>query len=235
MKQYIVIDLEMNPVAKTNKDARKKLHREVIEIGAVKLNDDCSVIDKFRCYVRPQYNKEIMSFITDLTGISAYDTCTASDFSSALKKFENWVGYDDETIIYSWSTSDLVQIQKECKYKQIEIPANILNWVDFQALYTDVMGYSQEHKQLALHTAAEHFALQMDTKKTHSALYDAEVTTELLTAILTGEYEEQKELLHNTVLIEPEETGFSIGDCCGGILQQLLYQMNEERGAVPVR
>ena len=137
MKQYIVVDLEMNPVAKTNRDARKKLQREVIEIGAVKLNEDCSVTDKFRCYVRPQYNKEIMSFITDLTGISAYDTCTASDFASALKKFENWVGYDDETIIYSWSTSDLVQMRKECGYKQIEMPSNFLNWVDENDLWGD--------------------------------------------------------------------------------------------------
>lgn len=52
--QYIILDFEMNPVAKQNKEARSRLHREIIEIGAVKLDSNHNIVDKFSCYVKPR-------------------------------------------------------------------------------------------------------------------------------------------------------------------------------------
>ena len=36
-EQHIIVDFEMNPVAKKNSKVRKHLGNEIIEIGAVKL------------------------------------------------------------------------------------------------------------------------------------------------------------------------------------------------------
>lgn len=36
--QGIMLDLEMNPVSKTHREARKRLGRETIEIGAVRID-----------------------------------------------------------------------------------------------------------------------------------------------------------------------------------------------------
>ena len=44
--QHIILDFEMNPVSKKNKEARRGLSREIIEIGAVKLNSKYEVVDK---------------------------------------------------------------------------------------------------------------------------------------------------------------------------------------------
>ena len=38
--KHIVVDLEMNPVGKEYRDIRRKLNGEIIEIGAVRLNED---------------------------------------------------------------------------------------------------------------------------------------------------------------------------------------------------
>ena len=65
---HIVIDLEMNPVCKSFKDVRKYTTDEIIEIGAVKLDDSYKQVGEFQCYVRPQYG-EITKHITKLTGI----------------------------------------------------------------------------------------------------------------------------------------------------------------------
>lgn len=233
--QYIVMDFEMNPVAKNNKDARIHLHREIIEIGAVKVNADNKIVDRFKCYVKPQYNCRITPFITQLTGISSFDVCAAYSFEDAIAAVESWIGYDAPAQIYSWSQSDLKQLQNECTYKQVDLPDNMNDWVDFQSLYADVMGFGDQNRQMSLHRAAEQFGIMMDEKTSHSALYDAEITAELLITVLSGEYKQQAELLHNCVLQESDKCGYSIGDTCGGILQQLLQQLNGKQDYVLAR
>ena len=78
---HIVVDFEMNPVAKAHRDVRERLLREIIEIGAVKLDEDCAQTDRFHCFVKPQYNSDISSFITNLTGISRLDISLPSESS----------------------------------------------------------------------------------------------------------------------------------------------------------
>lgn len=230
--QYIVMDLEMNPVSKKNREARQHLHREIIEIGAVKLDENRNVVDKFKCYVKLEYNSEITSYISQLTGITYFEVYRANTFEKALNAFESWIGYDSQSKVYSWSQSDLNQIQTECEYKQVKIPSNMNDWVDFQAVYTETMELSDKNGQLSLHAAAEQFGILMDDKTSHSALYDAEITTELIIPILSGEYRYQAELLQKSVLKEPESSGFSLGDSCSGVLQQLLLQLNEQEFAL---
>lgn len=227
--QYIVMDFEMNPVSKKNREARSKLHREIIEIGAVKLDEDHNVVDKFKCYVKPQFNSEITPFITRLTGITSYEVCEASGFEDALYAFEKWIGYDTPSKIYSWSFSDLDQLNTECDYKQVKRPENMNNWIDFQAVYSEAMEYPNDCGKMSLHAAAEQFGISMDCRTSHSALYDAEITAELVVPILSGEYKLQAELLKKTVLKETDQKGFCLGDSCAGALQQLLQQMNTKQ------
>lgn len=226
--QYIILDFEMNPVAKQNKEARSRLHREIIEIGAVKLDSDHNIVDKFSCYVKPQYNAEINPFIRNLTGISTWEVCTASYFEETIAQLEEWIGYDHATTVYSWGQTDLDQLKKECAYKQVMLPGNMSDWVDFQAVYSDAMEFTDEYGQMSLHTAAEQFGISMDEKASHSALYDAEITAELFIPVLTGEYRCQADLLHNTVLKEIDKSGFTLGDSCGAILREFLMQMDTE-------
>ena len=47
--KHIVVDLEMNPVGKEYRDIRRKLNGEIIEIGAVRLNEDFVQEDEFQC------------------------------------------------------------------------------------------------------------------------------------------------------------------------------------------
>ena len=81
---HIVIDLEMNPVSKTFKDVRRYTTDEVIEIGAVKLDDSYNMIDEFQCYVKPQYG-EITKHITKLTGITQETVADKPTFPDAFQ------------------------------------------------------------------------------------------------------------------------------------------------------
>ena len=143
----------------------------------------------------------------------------------ALNQLESWIGCDYETSIYSWSNADFQQITKECEYKCIHIPDNMTKWVDFQSEYFKAMDLDSSCRQLSLHKAAEQFGIVMDDKKTHSALYDATVTAELLIPILNGDYKEQREYLKKSNTMELEDHSFTLGDACGNVLKQFLLQM----------
>lgn len=190
----------MNPVARKNKKVREVLHREIIEIGAVKLNNNNEVESRFNCYVKPEYNTAITTFITRLTGISTSDVKKAVSLRTALQILEEWIGYAQETRIYSWSDSDLLQMETECTYKQIDIPNNLKHWIDFQKEYSRVLGLDISYEQMALHDlhdAAEQFGIIMDKNHSHNALYDAEITAELLIPVLTGEYRKQADIIYS--------------------------------------
>ena len=79
----IFIDLEMNTT-----DARlvhkKDLRNEVIEIGAVRMDDTFHPLDRFRIFVRPQYNGVIERKIYKLTGISNGAVSDAVSLPEAL-------------------------------------------------------------------------------------------------------------------------------------------------------
>ena len=66
----IFLDLEMNGVNRQYKEVRLECKSEVIEFGAVKLDENNVEIARFQSYVRPAYNEEIERKITRLTGIT---------------------------------------------------------------------------------------------------------------------------------------------------------------------
>lgn len=67
---YIIVDLEMNPIAGEYKDERKICRSEIIEIGAVIMDESFLVMGEFRTLVKPQFNDCIYKKYETLTGIS---------------------------------------------------------------------------------------------------------------------------------------------------------------------
>ena len=65
--KHIVIDLEMNKIARSS-EARKICKSEIIEIGAVMLDENLQEIGNFRTYVKPEYNDKIAAEIRDHRG-----------------------------------------------------------------------------------------------------------------------------------------------------------------------
>lgn len=227
--QHIILDFEMNPVAKGSK-VRAELKREIIEIGAVKLNERFDVVDRFSCLVNPQYNVEVNEYVTRLTGITSAEVHKAKSFAAVLKMFAEWIG-EGKIRIYSWSDSDLIQLRDECMHKGLEVPANMKRWVDFQPIYPRLMKIKSYHPKMSLHDAAEWYGLDFETKSAHRALYDAEITADLVRAVLTGDYKQQLKYVDQYITRdeEPSQEAFSmLGDLCKGLFSQFLQQMPQE-------
>jgi len=89
--KYVVVDLEMNPVDREHKDIRKVLREEVIEFGAVKLDENFQQESEFQCYVKPEYGK-IKKHITQLTGITNDKVAGKEGYIAAFTNFVDWIG-----------------------------------------------------------------------------------------------------------------------------------------------
>ena len=204
---HVVIDLEMNPVSKSFKDIRRFTTDEIIEIGAVKLDENYQQCDEFQCYVRPQYG-EITKHITKLTGITNETVADKPLFPEAFQKFMDWIGTWDMTL-YSWSNSDINQLKDECALKIPKYDAGRLErqWRDLQKAFDDRIGL---HSSLALKHAIG--AMNRDFEGTqHTALADAANTAAILTLLQDDEefFRVMKPVID---LLKPKQLSRSIGD-----------------------
>lgn len=204
---HIVIDLEMNPVKREFRDVRRYMLDEVIEFGAVKLDEHYVPIEEFQCYVRPEFG-EITKHITKLTGITAETVADKPTFSESFGNFFDWIGTWDMKI-YSWSSSDIKQLKSECSYKlpTFDIDRLERQWIDIQKEFDDRIGL---HSNLALKHAVG--AMNRNFEGTqHTALADAANTAAILSLM------QDDEIFHETMkpvidLLKPKELSESIGD-----------------------
>lgn len=115
----VFIDLEMHPIPFNCKEERQICTQEIIEVGAVMLNDKNEEISSFCEFVRPVYVKKIYAKFQKLTGITTEDIIDASLLAEVLPHLIEWCG--DSYEIYSWSDSDIWQILNETRLKNSKI------------------------------------------------------------------------------------------------------------------
>ena len=108
--QYIIFDLEWN-CAFYGKD--KHIH-EIIEIGAVLLDENFNEIDRFSQFVRPTTTKKLNKYVKNLTHITDQDVNSAADFKTVLHEFEQFKRQPD-TIYMTWSDTDLHVLSENCR------------------------------------------------------------------------------------------------------------------------
>ena len=172
MSKYVVIDLEMCNVPYNDRRDWLNCNNEIIEIGAVLLDESLKICDSFKTYVHPEYGA-LDSVISDLTGITNVDLFDAPDCKKALTDFMNWV--PKNAIMVTWSENDENQIRKEIAAKSIRVPRlkEFLNTcIDCQKTFGEVM-YSKRNYNLV--EALNISSIDYDPN-VHDALVDAKNT-----------------------------------------------------------
>lgn len=179
--KHIVIDLEMNKIARSS-EVRKICKSEIIEIGAVMLDENLQEIGNFRTYVKPEYNDKIAAEIRNLTGITDVMVANAPVFREAFRMFTNWcLGTGDEVTIYAWSDSDYNQVVKEILLKEYELSDEEhglidTEWTDFQNEFDAHIGFE---RRISLELALDMAGIDSFGRQ-HDALDDARNTADLL-------------------------------------------------------
>lgn len=179
--KHIVVDLEMNSLAKEFKEEKIICGREIIEIGAVVLDEQYHEIGSFKTLVKPQYNDVIKPYFEKLTGITTEMVANAPVFKEALDMFFSWChSINDDVQIYQWSETDLDQVLSEIKLKRIAVEEEnqvlLYNWADFQKEYGEKLNLSNA---VSLKNAVMYAGVEFEGSE-HDALNDARNTATLL-------------------------------------------------------
>lgn len=118
---YIIVDLEA-----TCWNPKNNQQNEIIEIGAVKVDEYQDVISEFSEFVKPIINPTLSEFCTELTSITQEDVDNSSLYPAVIKRFRQWIGEDEEFLLCSWGHYDKGQFKKDCELHKLGT-----NWLDY--------------------------------------------------------------------------------------------------------
>ena len=207
MASTVVLDLEMNPIAKEHKEIHAELHHEVIEFGAIRLNDRLEVDARFSCFVKPRYNETITPQIIALTGIHTEDVADAVFFEEAFQAFRAWTG-TERCDIFCWSDNDYNQLKMECRFKHVQLPKNY-RFINLQTEFAQALNLPKSMYQIGLEHARLYIGVE--SQDFHRALSDAEMAGDLLRSMRTGELQRLAQL-NRELFWESSEMVSSLAD-----------------------
>lgn len=211
MEKSMVIDLEMCRIGKEYRRKEFPHRHEIIQIGAVMLNEEGQIVDEISIFVHPVYGR-VDHFIQELTGIHEKMLTDAPVFADALQQLIIWAGKDCKKV-YAWSSSDRSQIIHEIDSKHIDFPGlkefiNGEHWIDYQKVFGDRFHFSWS---MNLQQALDITDTDTDGHA-HNGLDDARNTARLISKL---EMNPDFELpVHEFTSSEDDSTssGFSLGE-----------------------
>ena len=170
--KYIVVDLEWNQAMSSKSSVFNKLpirlRGEIIEIGAVKLNDDMTLGEEFTVDVKPVYFRRMHYKVKKLTGFDKERLAQGIAFADALEQFRQWCG-DDEVTFITWGCDDQGIMEQNIIIHDLDWDW-IAGWINLQLIYNVQTGGDKNQKSLS--SAMEHFGIEQ-TRVAHDALGDA--------------------------------------------------------------
>lgn len=174
---FIIFDLEFNSTKIPNKD---KNINEIIEIGAIKLNEKLKEVDCFSMTVRPKYTKKLNPYTKKLTHITEEELNKSKDFSSVIELFKVWCGNKENIVFLSWSDTDLhVIAENYFEYLKMSKVDLIKNYSDLQKYISNFIK-TENNNQISLKTAAEFYKINTESFSLHRAMDDSRVCGEML-------------------------------------------------------
>ena len=104
---YIVLDMEWNqpPIGRKPSMVPFALASEIMEFGAVKLNDRFEPCEQYRAYVHSSFYPRVHPYVKKITGIDENTLRNAPFFPEAMKLFLDFCGEDFAFI--TWGPDDV--------------------------------------------------------------------------------------------------------------------------------
>lgn len=176
---YVVFDLEWNQCPDGKKHSDSHLPFEIIEIGAVKLNEKKEVTDTFHRLIKPQVYNWIHNSIHEVIHVNYRDLAKGTPFPEAVQEFLAWCGPD--WYFFTWGNQDVMELQRNMKYYGLlSLLPGPVTYFDVQKLFAVAFEDLKNRRSLEyaidyLHIAKSHGF--------HRALDDANFTAQVLQQI----------------------------------------------------
>ncbi len=221
---YLVIDLEMGEVDPKDRGSLGGIAKEIIQIGAVLLDEAFSITREFNAYVKPRLGY-VSRYVQKMTGITNGMLRHALDIREVLSEFVEWLP-EEELVAMSWSDSDQRQFASEMRVKKIfkeKIEALFPGWVDFQTDFGRMIGL-RERCSLAEALRISHVRPE---GREHDGLSDARNTALLLSKLMKS----RKAPLILTPIRAPRQKSPSSDKCTKWTFDRALFALRYGKDA----
>ncbi|MDE6219153.1 MAG: exonuclease domain-containing protein [Lachnospiraceae bacterium] len=176
---YIIFDLEWNQAADLRTRRANRLLFEIIEIGAVKLNEKREQIDDFHELIKPQVFHTMNQVTGDLIHLKMEQLENCRSFLEVASDFIKWCGSD--YIFCTWGSLDLTELQKNMDYYHMTpVSEKTLRYYDVQKLFS--IAFEDRKSRRTLQYAVDFLDIKKD-EVFHRAYTDAYYTAEIVKRI----------------------------------------------------
>ncbi len=176
---YVVMDLEWNQPDKSEA-VNPDLPFEIVEIGAILLNENRQVIGEFTQIVKPAVYSEMNRITGKLIHLNTKELGYGKSFTDTMKDFFEWCG--ENYIFCTWGTQDLTELQRNMKYHDMTpLALRPFPYLDVQKLFS--IAYDEDRKvRRSLEYAVEYLQIEQDIPF-HRAFSDAYYTAKVMEAM----------------------------------------------------
>ena len=167
---YIILDMEWDN-AYFYKE--KRFINQIIQIGAVKLNENFDIVDTFEVVVKSDISKKVSGRFSKLTGITTDMMRSGVPLSQAVEMYNEWSGKD--TVTMTWSNSDLYSIADNEKALLSGYRFYMEKYLDLQCFIQGelrLIGF-EINSQISLQNAAVLLDITLDNLNLHTAKDDS--------------------------------------------------------------
>lgn len=180
---YIVFDLEWNQ-SNREADCVSGLPFEVIEIGAVKYDQEMEQTGEFHEIIRPQVYREMHYITGRLIHMNMKELMEGDSFVNVMGRFLDWCG-EGEKLFCTWGMMDLTELQRNMKYfGMAPLSQGPIPFLDVQKLYS--IACEDRKTRRALEYVVDALEIPRDIPF-HRAFSDAYYTGKVLAKIRTPE------------------------------------------------
>ena len=184
MKTYIVFDLEWNQCPDGKDFSKAELPFEIVEIGAVKLDENFRPLAKFRRIIRPVVYKQIHFRISEVIHMGIEELRSqGEDFAVVAKDFLAFCFAPGERPVFcTWGNLDLTQLQQNMRYHRVDFSfSHPLLYYDVQKLYRLFRGMERGNCP-PLERVVYDLGIPAD-REFHRALADAHYTGRVMASL----------------------------------------------------
>ena len=178
---YIIFDLEWNQSSAAERidDNGQPLPFEIVEIGAVKLNESRDMISEFSELIKPQIYHEMHYITSKLIHLQMKQLEKGRPFVEVMDEFLEWCGED--CVFCTWGPLDLLELQRNMEYYQMPPLSDIpIKYLDIQKLFS--IAYEDKKSRRSLEYAIDMLGIHKDIPF-HRAFSDAYYTAQVFDMI----------------------------------------------------
>ena len=177
-RNLVLFDLEWNigyqPYTFNYHGVQQTLRGEIVEIGAVKIDEDANVLDTFSIHLRPRIFRKLQHHIAKVTGLTQADLDKGEPIVQGLRRFMQWCGPDAE--FAEWGMDDVPVLKQNLYLCNIDESKPTV-WYDLQQVFLREHP-RKEGEGMTLESVVTRMGIPME-RPFHDALSDTLYTADV--------------------------------------------------------